>query len=304
MLTSAIVICTKDRQTDLTRCLDSLLKQTCKPDELIVVDSGSDGSPTVVQDFADRMSGCSVVYLRSEPGLTRQRNIGISATTKDIVHFMDDDVVCAPTYLEEVRQTFEDPAFADVLSVGPRVRLNYHPSWWGKWFRELFLLVNVSGSGRMLPSGFGSYTWYAPANAVHPVEVMGGCCCAFRRSVFDAMRFDESLDGYGYMEDLDLTYRVSRLGRTVCNPRAGVFHTESQSGRIGPRRLVAMQIVNHRYVFKKHLPQDVAHRFCFWWSEIGETILRLVRCIRSRDPAILLGALDGYSAILRRRARA
>ena len=301
MLTASIVICTKDREADLRRCLDSLGTQTRPPDELVVVDSGSDGTEGVVREFGQRLPGCEVQYLRCEPGLTKQRNVGIAAATRDVLHFFDDDIVCEPDYLDEMQKTFEAEGAEDVLSVGPRVKLTYQPSRWVLPFRKLFLLTQVAGSGRLLPSAFGSYTWLAPIDTIHPIEVISGCCCAFRREVFAQIAFDEFFEGYGFMEDLDFTYRASRLGRMVCNPKARITHFESQAARTKMKRLMEMQIVNHCYVFKKHMPSDAFHWWCFWWSEFGEGLRRLALTIRLCNLDVARGMAKGLWTVLRRR---
>ena len=303
MLSSTILICTKDREEDLRRCLDSICEQQRTPDEAIIVDSGAQRVQGLVQEFAAALPRCAVKYVRSEPGLTRQRNIGVGVATKDIVHFLDDDVILDPACVDEIQKTFEAPGAEDVVAVSPMLRLaEGRPPRPCSLLRKGFLMTRVDGDGRMLPSGFGTFTWYAGYKDLHPLQVACGCC-AYRRSIFDRIRFDEFFAGYGYMEDLDFSYRAGNLGRMVGNPRATMLHVASAAARPDWRRLVAMQIINHHYVFTRLLPPDWRHRICFWWSEFGETLRRLVRLVGSRDLNILLGAVDGYRTILRPSAR-
>jgi GT2 family glycosyltransferase len=295
-LSASIVLCTKERACDVAKCLDSLRAQTRIPEQLIVVDSGSDDTESHVRAFARDVTSTEVVYLRSEPGLTLQRNAGIRAAAMDVLHFFDDDCTLEPEYIDEMQNVFESSP--DVLGAGPRLLLPYSPSLPGKFWRKLFLLPDTAGSGRIQPSGFGTYTWFSHIDSPHDVEVLCGCC-AFRRSVFDTHMFDEHFSGYGYLEDLEFSYRMGRHGRLVCNPRARITHWESPSARIDWRRLAAMQIVNHAYVFRKHLPQDVYHRACFWWSEFGEALRRAATAVKLGDPNVIWGMIDGYRQIVR-----
>lgn len=299
MNSCSVIICTKDRCEDLRRCLDSLRKQTRLPDELVIVDSGSDDAEQAVKEFARDVPECSVQYHRSEPGLTKQRNIGIARATKDIVHFFDDDIVCDAKYVEEAQGVFDADGGGEILAAGPRVTLSYEPSRLGLRFRRLFLLPNVAGDGRLLPSGFGTFTWYGPQDGIHDVQVLCGCCCAFRSSVFDKALFDDYFEGYGYMEDIEFTCRVAKFGRMVCNPKAMVVHLESKGARTPWRRLMAMQIKNHHYVFTKHVRLDASHWFCFWWSELGEGIRRVAQMAKTFNAGIAMGMVDGYLALLR-----
>jgi len=278
--------------------LESLARQTRVPDELIVVDSGSDGAEARVRAFENRMPACRVEYLRSAPGLTRQRNLGIRVATKDIIHFLDDDVVLEPDYVDEIQKTYEKAECGHVLAVGPVLEVTRPASRLRSWFRHLFLLTHIDGTGRMQPSGYASLSWYGGFDDVHPIQV--GCgCCTFRREVFDEVKFDEWFEGYGCMEDADFTLSVSKRGLMLENPRARMLHVESPSGRMNLRQIIAMQIVNHHYVFKKHLPQDAFHCLCFWWAELGETLRRFPLFIKTLNVDIPRGMMDGYRVLWR-----
>jgi glycosyltransferase involved in cell wall biosynthesis len=66
-----------------------LSKLERQPDELIVVDNGSEGHAT--REAATR---AGAIYVREpRPGLSNARNAGIAVTAADIVAFTDDDVV-------------------------------------------------------------------------------------------------------------------------------------------------------------------------------------------------------------------
>jgi GT2 family glycosyltransferase len=154
----------------------------------------------------------------------------------------------------------------------------------------------------MQPSGFASLSWYGPFDDVHPIQV--GCgCCTFRREVFDEIGFDEWFEGYGYMEDVDFTLSVSERGLMLENPRARMLHLESPAARLNYRRLIVMQIVNHHYVFRKHLPQDAFHRLCFWWAEFGEALRRMPQFLKTLNFDIVMGMIEGYRELWRERPR-
>lgn len=296
--TCTIIICTKDRERDLQRCLDSIAKQIRPPEELVVVDSGADETPKRVETFRATFNGV-VCYLHTEPGLTLQRNAGIRHATGDIVHLIDDDTVLEPDYIKVIQETYDAPETRDAVAVAPRVATPRTPGRLNTLYRRFFLLARQNGTGRILPSGFGSYTWYARCTDLHPVEVISGCCQSYRRHVFDHLRYDEFFQGYGYMEDVDFSYRVGRLGRMVCNPAARMAHLETPNTRTPQRRLVKMQVVNHFYVFKKNLPHDLFHWACFWWSDLGVCLARLAKGLINLNPDILLGLAEGHLAILR-----
>ncbi|GMW01919.1 MAG: hypothetical protein AMXMBFR84_30550 [Candidatus Hydrogenedentota bacterium] len=298
----SIVICTKDRVHDTQKCLASLAAQTESPDEVVVVDSGSDNTDAIVRQYAVGNPAVRVNYLRSEPGLTLQRNVGIRAATCDILHFLDDDVILDPDYIAEIQRVFRLSGNEDVVAVSPILRLPKQVSPARMALFRFFGMPHINGTGRMLPSGFGSYTWYSGYTDVHELEV--GCgCCAYRRSIFDRITFDEHFYGYGFLEDLEFSYRAGKLGRILCNPKAGMLHVETPSARTDHKELAAMQIYNHYYVFKKHLPKTPYHWAWFWWSELGFSLQRLNQAIRQRNTSWITGMAAGYGSIIRGRPR-
>jgi glycosyltransferase involved in cell wall biosynthesis len=94
-----VVITTFDRSVMVTRAVDSVLAQTCKDFELIVVDDGStDDTPAALRAYEhDPRVQC----LRIEhSGVSRARNFGMQAGTGEWIAVLDDDNLWKPGYLE------------------------------------------------------------------------------------------------------------------------------------------------------------------------------------------------------------
>jgi glycosyltransferase involved in cell wall biosynthesis len=88
----------------LAETLDSILKQTCAPFEILVVDDGStDGTPGLIRRYGSR-----VRYLwQANAGPASARNTGIAAATGEFVSFLDADDVWHPEKLARQMQRFE-----------------------------------------------------------------------------------------------------------------------------------------------------------------------------------------------------
>src|SRR5262245_53826716 len=93
----SVVIPAFDAEAFLAETVESVLRQTWRRREVIVVDDGStDGTPGVVRRFGD-----AVRYLRQENrGGGAARNAGASAARGDLVSFLDHDDLWAPETLE------------------------------------------------------------------------------------------------------------------------------------------------------------------------------------------------------------
>lgn len=75
----------------LDRCMDSLLNQTLRDIEIIMVDDGSpDNCPKKCDEYAKRDSRVRVVH-KSNAGLGLARNSGLKIATGDYVAFVDSD---------------------------------------------------------------------------------------------------------------------------------------------------------------------------------------------------------------------
>ena len=83
----------------LDRCMESLINQTLKEIEIILVDDGSpDNCPQMCDDYAKKDSRVKVVH-KQNAGLGYARNSGLDLATGEYVAFVDsDDYVALNTY--------------------------------------------------------------------------------------------------------------------------------------------------------------------------------------------------------------
>lgn len=106
----SVIICTRNRARDLRSTLESLLTPAnaqAKDWELVLVDNGSeDNTREVCTDFEKRFPEHVRVRTEQTRGHSRALNTAIAAVQGDIVAFTDDDVRCAPNYLEAIRDIF------------------------------------------------------------------------------------------------------------------------------------------------------------------------------------------------------
>ena len=93
-------------QDFLPRCLDSLLGQTLKGIEIVVVNDGSpDDSAAIIAEYAGRDSRVRAVE-KPNGGLSSARNAGMDVARGDIVDFVDSDDYVEPNLAEFLVDTF------------------------------------------------------------------------------------------------------------------------------------------------------------------------------------------------------
>jgi GT2 family glycosyltransferase len=290
-LTSSVIICTRNRQTDLNNCLESIKCQNQQPNQLIIIDS-SDNAVDQYDSFKNlfnqmQFPNTQLLYQHTTPGLTFQRNIGISLATKDIIYFFDDDTMLEPNYLFEMNAIFAQyPEYAGGMGTITNISVKQNNIY--RWIRYFFLLQRDYASGRFTLSGFPTHAY--GLTLFQKVEVLGGCCMAFRAQVLAKHKFDEQLTRYAYMEDCDISRRIAYEAPLFYNPKARLQHFASPLSRDAIIDNRAMFIKNYSYLFFKNFyPRNRLKIFAYSWSILGlfsEAIL-----IRNKD--YLKGYIQG-----------
>ena len=90
----------------LRQCVDSILAQTLKDIEIILVDDGSpDGCPAIIDEYATKDSRIIAVHQENR-GVSTSRNNAMKMATGEFIAFIDpDDIYASQTALEKLYNT-------------------------------------------------------------------------------------------------------------------------------------------------------------------------------------------------------
>lgn len=116
-----VIIPVYNGEAHIARCLDSLLAQTYRDFEALLIDDGSkDGSVSAIQAYIDAHPGAPL-RLISKPngGAAQTRNMGIELAETPYLAFIDQDDYVAPDYLAAYVSAIERDG-ADVVCGGYR----------------------------------------------------------------------------------------------------------------------------------------------------------------------------------------
>lgn len=283
----SLIICTYMRPEPLNTLLASVMRQTLRPDEILVIDGSTDSA---TRDLLDLASFPSLHYFKvpdEDRGLTRQRNYGIArvSPTSEIVCFLDDDTILEPEYFEELLSTYL--AFPDALAVGGYITNEVH---WTKmaagdmptihefcfdgWKRKdgsRYVLRKKLGLDTNVAPGFApdfsngrSIGFLPPSGQTYAVEQLMGGVSSFRASVFKRLGFSTYFDGYGLYEDADFSYRLLPLGKLYVNTAARLEHHHAPSGRPNQYRYGKMVVRNGWYVWRVRTPNPSLKAIVKW----------------------------------------
>lgn len=102
----SVIIPFYNRETYIDEAIQSVLAQTLRPLEIIIV---NDCSRESSRRFLDRYADiCRIVDLKKNVGLAGARNAGIQAARGQFIALLDDDDIWLPEKLEVQRKYFED----------------------------------------------------------------------------------------------------------------------------------------------------------------------------------------------------
>ena len=298
---SAFIIATYNRPDDLERTVQSLVAQTVLPAELCIVDASPEAPSRARIEEICETAGLPLDYHHPAPkGLTVQRNVGIDRSKGDPVFFIDDDVWMAPDCHEEVLAEYErwGPELGGVRATPVRPAT---PSLVTRIYRRIFGIGGwwPEASGKVRPGFYAEGV--SDSAGVRKLEYFNGWFMSYRREVFEHERFDEALSGYGYKEDIDFSYRVSRRYVLVQTPRARCDHLKSPSARLNSHNLQRMNLANQFYLHRKLMPQDGYHRLALWWAWLGLFILNIGKAAQTKDTGLVTGMVAGAWEQLRGR---
>jgi glycosyltransferase involved in cell wall biosynthesis len=109
----SLILATYGRTEPLYDLFDSLVKQEYKNFEVIVVDQNEDDRvEVIVEKYKDQLI---IKHLKSLPGLSRARNVGLRVAEGDIVAFPDDDCTYYEDTLKSVVIFFERKSETDMV---------------------------------------------------------------------------------------------------------------------------------------------------------------------------------------------
>jgi GT2 family glycosyltransferase len=291
-----IVVCTRDRPTQLARCLDSLRGLTLSPAQLLVVDNAP-SSPATRELVAAR-TGVDYV-LEPEPGLDRARNTGVRHSRGEIVAFVDDDVSVHPEWLRRMLHGFAAPTVMAVTGLVLPAELETLSQYlfekdWG---------FNRGYAPRLFAPSFQTDRRRCPA----VWEIGAGASMAFRREAFERLGgFDQRLDAgaAGVAGDSEFWYRVLAAGFGCrYQPSAVVFHWHRRELRqlheqiFGYMRghVAALLIQQRRYGGSGNLRRLLSELPSFY----ADTALRAIRPKHRRRAMTLRSELAGCAAGVR-----
>jgi len=227
-----VIIPTKNRAHDLSRCLEALVSQVGRTDRIVVIDNGStDETPQSLARYPN-----IDIIVDPTPSLSRILNKGWRNCSEDVIAFLNDDAVADKDWIVQVKLWFQRLPDAAAISgpvhdKAPRRldRLRRKGSLLLRLYDTFVMEGRLDDYFVLTPWGGFSIGRDVPPS---PVEVGGLSLTnmAVKRDVLEATSgFDEDLS-YANI-DGEFFLRLQRLGlKMFAVPTASVQHYVSPVG--------------------------------------------------------------------------
>ena len=286
----SIIIATLHRYEDLKVLFESLLLQTKRPFEIIIIDqSDDDKTKRLCQTYEGELP--LKYFYCSVKSASYCRNYGVEKSRGDVIAFLDDDTKLLPDYLECVESFYHE--HPNALGGMSKI-INY------KEFRErllgqgslhflykivaTFFGLNTFKKGFIILKSSRNIDYY---ESEHPIKVewLSTCNSWLKKSVFNEFRFEDKFQKWSFGEDRMLSYQIFKKypGSLYFYPNAALYHYESKKNRLPEANKILMKVIYQFWFSHKCIKRN---HFFYWWGNMGEIVLHFLNACIKREPFI------------------
>jgi GT2 family glycosyltransferase len=236
----------------LEKCLSSLIKQDFKDFEILLVDNGSmDGSVEYVEDNFKQVK---CIKLQENQGFAKAVNIGIKASSADLIFLLNNDTQCPQDLLSNLYK--EAKTEKDYLFFACKM-INYYNREEIDSAGDRFAITLFHTQVFRIGAG-------EPVNKYNKKqEVFSACAGAalYRKEFFEKIGyFDE--DFFAFQEDIDISFRAQLQGyRCLFLPSAKVYHLRGGTTANKSYWHIYYGHRNHIWLLVKNLPTTFFIRY-------------------------------------------
>ena len=216
----SVIVPVYNTEKYLPRCVESLLSQSVKDIEIILIDDGSsDHSPELCDEYGENNDNIRVLH-KENGGLSSARNAGLNIATGDFISFLDSDDAYHKDFLKimlwEIIEKNCDIAQCDYVRFEGTPPKDVDTYGYNSAVYDLKEIM-VSDYSRM----------------EHLFET-SVCVKLFKRSVFDNLRFDETIM---YLEDVHIKPKIMCNGNRFVDINLPLYYYfKSSEGLVSNRK--------------------------------------------------------------------
>ncbi len=198
----SVIIPVYNSEKYISDCIESVLSQSYKGYELILVDDGStDNSPKICDAYAQKYNFINV-YHKQNGGAATARNLGIDKACGEYLMFVDGDDMLHPNTIELLLKMLEAQN-ADLAMCHYRF-FDENP--------KEFVPINIENDSKEFSLLYGDELLKNFTVHCRKVSLISLCMKLFKREIFDDFRIPE---GFIEEDSLALPYILERSSKIV-----------------------------------------------------------------------------------------
>lgn len=246
--TFSVVIPTKNRPKELAKVVDSILTQTCLPEQLIIIDQSSQDNV-----FSEKLSkpaakkNVTLDYIHDETisGLVQAKAVSLKYNCCDYISFFDDDIVLEKNYIENINYIIKKNPY--IMGLNGKI-LNYPKVSLFKSF-----IYRVAHIGLFKDNRISSQLKSSNICGLIQLNVLSGGLSTWNKSVFDKVQFDLYNNFHAY-EDQEFSIRVKKYlsNEFYLVPNAKLYHNHSSINRSSLIKKYKGDILEVFLIYKKN----------------------------------------------------
>ena len=236
----SIIVPVYNVEAYLEKCLDSLVNQTLKDIEIIVVNDGSpDNSQEIIDEYQKKYKQIKA-YKKENGGLSDARNFGIKKATGDYIAFVDSDDYIDLKMLEKMYNYAKDNSLDIVVCD----------------------TINVYEKNEVLLKSNLHYANDTVKNYL--ISPPMACTRIYKRSLFDEYLFKKGI----YYEDLELTPKLVTTTQKIGFLEEGLYYYLQRTGSImkqttfNNKLLDIFSVLESNYIaLSKKYPEEIEYMY-------------------------------------------
>lgn len=272
---SSIIIPTLNRQKDLNNCLNSILNNSVKPDEIILIEQWNlKKTKNIIENFKWKLN---IKLLFSDiKSWSIARNKWINKANWEYLFFIDDDttfdynfIEYATSYLNKNKEVMWITWKDMMTQVKPNI------FWMIVGF--IFNISTIKESWKILNSWHNTIIYYS--NKVENIEAIPWCCMILRKKSLSNSKFNHNFIKRSFWEDMEFSYKIYKKywkWSLKYLPKLKFYHHKSVISRLKNDSLIKMKII-YRYIFWKNevYNNKSINLICYIWSQIWLLLLEI-----------------------------
>lgn len=283
----SLVIPTYKRPQALRDTLVSVLGNDCLPDEVLVIDDDETPEALITEmKTAFNERGVRLAYHKKDHsqirrGLSESKNWAIELAQREIIYFLDDDVVLETDYFSALLAEWEARHGDNWLAgIGGRIINNRLTGRLEQRFRRFF---GLSGECAWDVNDVAFQSWDESVRETETAYYIHGGVSSYRRSFLLDNPFATFSGGRTGLEDVEHCLAAKRAGyHFVYAPQAGLQHYPAPAGREQAFLSGRKESANRKDIFRRHCLQDFRHKLWFAWANLG-WIFKKLAALRFRE---------------------